>query len=50
MIYQVNFLPWQKKRLKQRHYDWLSLFFIQISSLLIILFFIFDRHKQQYLH
>lgn len=50
MIYQVNFLPWQKKRLKQRYYDWLSLFFIQISSLLIILFFIFDRHKQQYLH
>lgn len=50
MMYQVNFLPWQKKRLKQRYYGWLSLFFIQISSLVLILFFIFDRHKQQYLH
>uniref|UniRef100_A0A3B0M2U4 Fimbrial assembly protein (PilN) n=1 Tax=Arsenophonus endosymbiont of Trialeurodes vaporariorum TaxID=235567 RepID=A0A3B0M2U4_9GAMM len=49
MMYQVDFLPWQKKRLKQRYYGWLSLFFIQISSLILI-FFIFDRHKQQYLH
>lgn len=49
-MYQVNFLPWQKKRLKQRYYVWLSLFFIQISSLLFILFFIIDRHKQQYLY
>ncbi|HGJ5857083.1 PilN domain-containing protein [Arsenophonus nasoniae] len=49
-MYQVNFLPWQKKRLKQRYYVWISLFLIQISSLILILFFIIDRHKQQYLH
>lgn len=47
-MYQVNFLPWRRRRDRRRAYFWLGVLLLQVMALLLALFLVAGqlRHQQ----